>query len=160
MCGDRIGYGAQISGLVLPRPACQSVRIGQPVRHDFAPARAGEIDQIGGVVVDLGIQQQRDRKAFPREPVYQTKAADPVAIVAPRGVGVVGLGRAGKQVFGQPVAKDILLYPQRQIHGKPLAAGPRVIRAAGDRAVGVTGLARQHRRSLRVIVRCPAATGG
>lgn len=83
MFRDLVGNGFQIGGFIVGLQAGKRVGIGQAVGDDLAAALARIIHQLRRMIVDFGVEQDRDRQSFAVKAVDQAERADAVAVVAP-----------------------------------------------------------------------------
>jgi hypothetical protein len=103
------------------------------VPDDLVPAFTEGRDELGAVVVELGIDEQRIRDAVAIGELQQPPCADPVAEVPPRIAARVGLRMGRRIVVAQSLAESEVLDVEAEMDGQPLPVGPGVVGATADR---------------------------
>ena len=141
---DRVTHGGEIGGLGRLGHAVERVGVADPMRHHLAARGREGAGQLRRVVVDRGVEQNGERDLGAAETIEDAEGPDAVAVVAPGGVGEVGMRDAGQQVLGQALAEGVVLDPQREIDREPRAVRPGSGRLAGDGDVRIAAVGCQH----------------
>ena len=106
---------------------------------DLGAGPPGRGQHVGGLVVDIGVQQHCRRDTKGTKHFEDPEGADPVAVVPPRGVHQIGGGHAGQHVLGVAVAEPVGLDADAHHDRQPRAVRPAARGAGRQRCVGVAG---------------------
>ena len=142
---DRVVDGLHVLTLGRLVHVVRLARVRAPVTHHLATEGAVRSDQLGAVLVALGVEQHAGADAARREGVRKAEAADPVAVLAPRpvvGVRVLQARRVGQAEAALVVGE--VLDADRDVQREPLPTRPGEVRARRDRRVREATVARQH----------------
>jgi len=143
MGGDPVAAAFDQAPLVRLAQAALALGVGVAVADDLVAARHAGIDQLRGVVVERGVENDAGRQAELLEELETAPGADPVAVLAPAVVQHVGRRRHRAEARAQALAEREVLDVEAEIHGQAGAARPVEIGPADDRPVGEATVRRQ-----------------
>ncbi len=118
--------------------------VAAPMTDDLVAAFPERGDHLRAMIVNLAVEQQRDRQLKLVEQLQQAPNADPVAVFAPTPVIGVGMRQPRRVRHAKPLAIGEMLKVQAYVNREALSVGPLEIGPIDDRAVGKSAVRSQH----------------
>ena len=126
----RVAVRVEVGGLLVGRHLRERVGVRDAVRDELGAGVPRCVGHLWRLVIDHRVEQHGRRDADSLEHLEQPEGADPVAVLAPGGVDVVGLGHPGEEVLGVPGALAVGLDADRDVDGQAGSGRPAPGRAA------------------------------
>ena len=118
--------------------------IGPAVADDFVAAFHDCGPNLGTVFENLGIDDHAEGNLELVEHLQNPPESDTVAVVAPREVHHVRFRLGRRDRHTETLAEGKLFHVEGDVYGQPLAVGPVIGLALGDRNVRIAVMAFQH----------------